>query len=471
MCTYLNFLYRAVTDTLPHHDYMRQFPIHQFPIDQCRLDLDLIYDRFSIIDLIHHITTQDEPRTSFLNKQNYANYFYYRSIYNNMNVSRRRVVLILLVVACGLVVAAKLFLSNKEGVIPNENLLGLTKLISSENSMKQDELLTKFTKLNKQLLAKQEERLLNLEKQNQLLLEKLGQMNQKQLPESATLREKLIHLVPYDPGVRFPAYIWQTWKHGLNDQRFNQLYRQGETQWAVKNPGFVHELFNDDTAFSFIKHLYSGVPEIIRAYELLPEVILRMDFFRYLILFAKGGIYADIDTFPLQPVPNWIPENVHPDELGMIIAVEVDSKSKNWAKSYHRRLQFGQFVIQSKPGHPILREIISRIVEDTFHRERLENLELLGNSNEKQLQILKWTGSGVWTDVILNYFNDYIISSIYNQMTWKDFTDLKIPKLVSDILVLPKKSFTSEIEIPADGKIDDPLAFVKHYSSKIWKTT
>lgn len=388
-----------------------------------------------------------------------------------MNISRRRGIVIFLVVTTGLLVGLRLLLTNKGGVISNENMLGLTKLISSENNIKQDELLAKLTKLNKQLLAKQDERLNSLEKQNRLLLEKLGNMNPKPLPQSATLREQLINLVPYNSEVRFPAYIWQTWKHGLNDERFNKLYRDGETQWAVKNPGFVHELFNDDTAYSFIKHLFGGIPEIVKTYEILPEVILKMDFFRYLILFAKGGIYADIDTFPLQPVPNWIPENVHPNELGMIVAVEVDSKNRNWAKSYHRRLQFGQFVIQSKPGHPILREIISQIVDDTLHRERLESLELTGNSNEKQLQILKWTGSGVWTDVIMDYFNDYIKSSIYNKMTWQDFTDLKIPKLVSDILILPKKSFTSEIEIPADGKIDDPLAFVKHYSSKIWKTT
>lgn len=322
------------------------------------------------------------------------------------------------------------------------------------------------------MLSEQEKRLEQLENQNRLILEKLEQINQKQLVNSdASLREKLINLVPYDASVKFPAYIWQTWKHGLNDERFAQIYRQGETQWAVKNPGFVHELFNDDTSYSIIKHLYSSIPEIIRAYELLPEVILRMDFFRYLILFAKGGIYADIDTYPLQPIPNWIPENVSPDELGMIISIEVDSKNRNWQKHLHRRLQFGQFIVQAKPGHPILRDIITSIVEETLHKEKLENLQLTGNSNEKQLEILRWTGAGIWTDVIMNYFNDYIRSAIYNRITWQDFTDLAVPKLISDILVLPKKSFASEIEIPQDGKIEDPLAFVKHFASKIWKTT
>lgn len=392
-----------------------------------------------------------------------------------INSNRRRGIIIFLVVFIILAISGKLFLTNKEGVISNisnENLLGMTKLISNQNNMKQDEILNKMTKINKQLLDKQEERLSNLEEQNMLILEKLNQLNQNQLYTSdASIRDKLINLVPYDSNIRFPAYIWQSCKHGLNDERFSQLYRQGETQWAIKNPGFVHELFNDDTSYSVIKHLYGSIPEIIQTYELLPEVILRMDFFRYLILFAKGGIYADIDTYPLQPIPNWIPENVSPDELGLIIAVEVETNNKNWAKTYHRRLQFGQFVIQAKPGHPILREIISKIVEETMHRQKLENLQLRGSSNEKQLNILKWTGSGVWTDVIMDYFNDYIKSSIYSQITWKDFTSLNIPKLVSDVLVLPKKSFTSEVEIPKDGKIDDPLAYVKHYSSKIWKST
>ena len=288
-------------------------------------------------------------------------------------------------------------------------------------------------------------------------------------------RERLLFVYPYDSSVRFPAYIWQSWKHGLNDERFNEKYREGESQWAWKNPGFVHELFNDDTAHTMIKFLYHQIPEVLEAYEAMPEVILRMDFFRYLILFAKGGVYADIDTYPLQPIPNWIPENVSPDELGMIVSIETDSNSPNWRTESVRRLQFAQFVIQAKPGHPILREIIAQIIERTLQKRKAlldtEKLKLTGSSNQRSLDISRWTGAGLWTDVILKYFNDYIQSSIYQKITWKEFHELKIPKLVSDILILPIHSFASDIEIPKDGKIEDPLAFVKHYAAKIWKTT
>ncbi|CCE86889.1 Piso0_005407 [Millerozyma farinosa CBS 7064] len=358
--------------------------------------------------------------------------------------------------------------------IPNDNILGLSKLIYNENEKKQDEFLSKLEQLNNKMMAEQARRLDRLEEINADLLRQVKVL--KNSSPGLTLRDKLIYLHPYESSVRFPAYIWQSWKHGLNDDRFGELYREGERQWAAKNPGFAHEIFNDDTAFAVIKHLYISVPEVVEAYELLPEVILKMDFFRYLILYAKGGTYADIDTFPLQPIPNWIPENVTPDELGMIIGVESDSNSRNWREELVRRLQFGQFIIQAKPGHPILREMIARITENTLKlKSRPEDipddLKLTGTTNEKSLKILKWTGSGLWTDVIFNYFNNYIQSSIYQKISWKDFHDVKIPKLVSDVLVLPKSSFASDLEVSKDGKIEDNLAFAKHYASKLWKNT
>lgn len=385
------------------------------------------------------------------------------------------VVVLLLISIAGLVIPQsgknfqKVFLN-----IPNDNILGLSKLIYNENEKKQDEFLSKLEQLNNKMMAEQARRLDRLEEINADLLRQVKVL--KNLSPGLTLRDKLIYLHPYESSVRFPAYIWQSWKHGLNDDRFGDLYREGERQWAAKNPGFAHEIFNDDTAFAVIKHLYISVPEVVEAYDLLPEVILKMDFFRYLILYAKGGTYADIDTFPLQPIPNWIPENVTPDELGMIIGVESDSNLRNWREELVRRLQFGQFIIQAKPGHPILREMIARITENTLKlKSRPEDipddLKLTGTTNEKSLKILKWTGSGLWTDVIFNYFNNYIQSSIYQKISWKDFHDVKIPKLVSDVLVLPKLSFASDLEVPKDGKIEDNLAFAKHYASKLWKNT
>lgn len=390
------------------------------------------------------------------------------------NIGNRRRPIIIVLVTIVLIFVLTRYSSHKSSdKDATDKFNGLFSLAFSESDKKQDDFYKRLERLQTKFHKMHEQRLIELEKQTLNLAEEIRSL--KVPPNGMLLREKLVFMVPYDPRSRFPGYIWQSWKHGLNDDRFDKGHKEGQAQWAYKNPGFVHELFNDDTSYAIIKHLYNYVPEIIEAYEALPEVILRMDFFRYLILFARGGVYADVDTLPLQPIPNWIPENVASSELGMIISVGTDVLTANWRHEYHRRLEFGQFIIQSKPGHPVLREIIARITHITLRKKKNlddgQSLQVEGSPNQRQLEISKWTGSGLWTDVIMEYLNDYVKAAIYQPVSWKEFHALSVPKLVSDILVLPLTSFASELEVPKDGKISDPIAFAKHWSSKIYKTT
>lgn len=391
----------------------------------------------------------------------------------NQITSRRKPIIFTVIALILMLVVTRYWTGKSKKALAKDNFNGMFLLLFTESDKKQEELFKNLEKLHKKFYTMQEQRLSRLEQQNEALLEQIKLM--KVPPSTMSVREKLVYLMPYDPRAKFPGYIWQSWKHGLNDDRFDAQYKEGQAQWAFKNPGFVHELFNDDTSYAIVKHLFNYVPEVIEAYEALPEVILKMDFFRYLILFARGGVYADVDTMPLQPVPNWVPENVAPSEIGIIVSVGSDTSSANWRTENHRRLEFGQFIVQSKPGHPILREVIAHITETTLQLKRAlkdgEFLQLDGLPNQRQLEISKWTGAGIWTDVIMKYLNDYVKAAIYQPVSWKDFHGLNTPKLVSDILVLPVSSFASELEVPKDGKISDPIAFAKHWNSKIWKTT
>ena len=75
---------------------------------------------------------------------------------------------------------------------------------------------------------------------------------------------------------------------------------------------------------------------------------------------------------------------------------------------------------------------------------------------------MKWTGSGRFTDVVFQYLNDYILSSIYESINWQHLHNLEVPKLLGDVLVLPRVSFSADDE-------KNPLSFVKHYGDKIYK--
>lgn len=403
---------------------------------------------------------------------------------NTSTSNIRRVVIVVLSVLITFIFFNKLFISDFSGSINSTTNSPLDNSKDDGNKMDtsnlfglrlndQMELSKKLDEIAEKLLEQQEKRLSKLEEDKNKLERQLNEM--KKPSNDLTLREKLAFIYPYDQNQKFPAYVWQTWKYGLNDERFGKDYKRGEEQWAVKNPGFVHELFNDDTSNAIIRYLYMNIPEVVRAYNALPHVILKMDFFRYLILFAKGGIYADVDTLPLQPIPNWIPENVDTSELGMIIGIESDPIDKDWRKYYTRRLQFANWVIQSKPGHPILREIIAAITDITLEKLNNNNLYINDQNDPNfMLDVMNWTGDGLWTDVIFRYFNDYVLSGIFSKVTWKDFTKMDVPKLVSDVLVLPVNSFgAGETDnIPENAIQSDemhPLAFVKHYKHQVFK--
>ena len=164
----------------------------------------------------------------------------------------------------------------------------------------------------------------------------------------------------------FPAYIWQTWKSSPGSGKFEDRYRPFEASWSEKHPGFVHEVITDDAAPHLINYLYASVPEVVEAYDAMPLPVLKADFFRYLILLARGGIYSDIDTTALKSATDWLPQEFDKTKAGLVIGIEADPDRPDWAKWYARRIQFCQWTIQSKPGHPVLREIVAKITEKTL---------------------------------------------------------------------------------------------------------
>ena len=147
---------------------------------------------------------------------------------------------------------------------------------------------------------------------------------QQPLTEVATkgLREQLQYQFPYDRAGKFPAYIWQTWKYTPASGDFGETFRPAEASWSELHPGFVHEVVTDEAAVYLLKHLYASVPQVLDAYESLPLGVLKADFFRYLILLARGGIYTDIDTTAIRSTTDWIPDEVPRSSIGLVIGIE-----------------------------------------------------------------------------------------------------------------------------------------------------
>jgi alpha 1,6-mannosyltransferase len=279
---------------------------------------------------------------------------------------------------------------------------------------------------------------------------------------SKSLYEKLRYHFPYDIEPKFPAYIWQTWKYGPDSGKFEERLRPFEASWSTHHPGFVHEVITDDAALHLISYLYASVPEVVEAYEAMPLPVIKADFFRYLILLARGGIYSDIDTQALKPAIDWLPPNLDTSTVGLVVGIEADPDREDWNDWYARRIQFCQWTIQSKPGHPVLRDIVATITEDTL---RMQKAGSLRKGKKPTKSIMEYTGPGVWTDALFSYFNNreyFDFSARQTNVSYSDFFEIREHKKIGDVVVLPITSFSPGVgQMGAEGT-EDAMAFVKH---------
>lgn len=221
----------------------------------------------------------------------------------------------------------------------------------------------------------------------------------------------------------------------------------------------------DAVAKHLVRYLYATIPEVLEAYNAMPLPVLKADFFRYLILLARGGIYSDIDTMCLKPAPDWFAPGFKPSNLGLVIGIEADPDRPDWKDWYSRRIQFCQWTIQSKPGHPVLRNIVAKVTLETLDRKRK------GNLSRKHDDVVEWTGPAVWTDSAFDYFNDpeyFDMDNSKGDITPMNFTGMKEPIQVGDVVVLPITAFSPGVGHSGAGETDDPMACVQHGFEGMW---
>ena len=274
------------------------------------------------------------------------------------------------------------------------------------------------------------------------------------------LRKQLAISFPYDPEGKFPAYIWQTWKYTPSQGEFDEAFRPAEASWSELHPSFVHEVITDAVAEHLIRHFYASIPEVIQAYDALPEPVMKADFFRYLILLARGGIYTDIDTTALKSAVEWVPPEVPRSTYGLVVGIEADPDRPDWHDWYSRRIQFCQWTIQSKPGHPVLVDVVASITEETLRRKRAGEL-----TKSMLKSVVEFTGPAIWTDTIFKFFNNaeyFDMTTSKGNITWKHFTGITQAKKVGDVVVLPITCFSPGVGQMGAGEDDDSMAFVKH---------
>jgi len=240
--------------------------------------------------------------------------------------------------------------------------------------------------------------------------------------EPTDVRVKLADAFPYEKNSEpLPRQIWQMWKNDdikSLDKGLQDLIATWRDQRGVDKGGFKYELLGDDRLNSIVVQEFNKVPEVIEAFHKFPTIILKSDLMRYLLVFAYGGVYSDIDTSLTTDLDQWLTYNntyVQENKIGMVLGIESYRDDKRWIQQMPRKLQFCQWTLQGKKGHPFLRELIYRIVDLGLNHYDSKTKILSKNGKKYDMNdgsptkydgIMEWTGPAMFTDVVFDYLNE-----------------------------------------------------------------
>ncbi|KAK4243160.1 alpha-1,6-mannosyltransferase HOC1 [Corynascus novoguineensis] len=239
------------------------------------------------------------------------------------------------------------------------------------------------------------------------------------------LGTNILHRPPSDPGLEsqsllsrsFPTKIWQCWKDDSEDP--TQRTVGFPHQWRIVNPDWRYERFTDSNIDSYVRERFDGT--IVEVFTSLKDHILRADFLRYLILLKEGG-----------PVSKWIPEQ-YKQSVNLVIGIENDHhKQPIWPGSRFS-VQLCQYTVLAKPGHLAVKVLVDQVVSNLQH---LINTEAPGTRITFE-DVMSTTGPFVFTKVLMDYFTN--VTGV--EHTGNELDRLEEPRLIGDVLVLPKDSF------------------------------
>jgi len=104
---------------------------------------------------------------------------------------------------------------------------------------------------------------------------------------------------------------------------------------------------SDADALAFVKANFDK--SVLDAFQGFPLGVMRADFWRYLVLYIHGGLYADIDVVPQVELSNWL-------------AGEMDWRNCSMVVGQENTVDISQWTLAATPKHPALKEVIDLVV-------------------------------------------------------------------------------------------------------------
>lgn len=281
------------------------------------------------------------------------------------------------------------------------------------------------------------------------------------------------------PREDFPPKIWQTWK--VDPLRFEERDLEKARSWTEKNPDWRYEVLTDGNDLRYVEYHYGpegfNRPDIVAFYRDVTASIIKADLLRYLIMYAEGGVYADIDVEAMKPMSKFIPERYDHKDIDMVIGVEIDEPEwKDHPILGPKSRSFCQWTFMCKPQLPVMMRLIENIMTWLDGVARNQTVPL-GDVKLDFDEVISGTGPSAFTGAIIAQLNaDRLLDAEQEdggkpspEITWNTFHDLDESKLVRRILVLNVEAFAAGQGHSNSGTHDTRHSLVRHhYHASNW---
>lgn len=270
-----------------------------------------------------------------------------------------------------------------------------------------------------------------------------------------------ISSITLEPTHTFPRKLWQLWKTDAVNFDDDMAYRA--RSWIKENPTLRYEVLTDLNSLAYVKHTFGpegfNRPDIVQVYQSLTASIVKADLLRYLIMYAEGGIYADVDVQALVPFEDWIPHRFQEQSLDLIVGIETDEPDfKNHRLLGVKAQSFCQWTFVCKRRAPAMLRLINSIMHWLHDMERVQK-QGLGNLIFDFDAVLNVTGPSAFTAAVLAEMSAWAGHAI----DWSEFHRLREAKVIERVLVLPAQAFAASTGHSESGSHASMGALVKHH--------
>ena len=191
--------------------------------------------------------------------------------------------------------------------------------------------------------------------------------------------------------MRIPKNIYQTVKDKSN---ISSAFRDNIAYLRSQNQDWEYRIFDDKDIVEFISTTYGS--QYLSVYLSINPIYgpAKADVFRYLLLYALGGVYLDIESTAMRPLNEIIKED---DEY--LLSHWKNGKGEvydRWGLYFDLPYpgEYQQWHVIAAPKHPFLRNVISHV------KSRLEHYDALRDGVGWNA-VIKTTGPYAYTKAIL----------------------------------------------------------------------